>query len=198
MIDYTTASDVFAYGNSAGTSTDPVNEPALMADLVTAMSRAVDQYCNMAFSGATYTDQVLRGTVDQSGDLLCYPNVPTISALTAASYRSGGSYQTINLDNVEIDEQSFGCVVRAAGGGYSAYRGGRVQVRLSYMGGWAVLSDVPDDFQWAMRRLCWWAYQKRSAPIDKTAFPDMGMVVIPSSWPADLKLMLRNYVRWTP
>jgi hypothetical protein len=201
-MDYTTPSHVFAYGNSLGTSTDPVNESALMAELVTGMSRAMDSYCNMAFSGGTYSGQVLRGIVDADGIAMCFPAVPTIASITAVGYRGVGqsSYQPVaDLNNLDIDERSYGSVVRLLGQSYSAYRGSsRFQIQMSYTGGWATLQDVPADFEWACRRLCWWAYQKRSAPIDKTAFPAMGMVVIPSSWPADLKLMLRNYVRQLP
>jgi hypothetical protein len=195
--DYTTPASVFAYGNSAGTGTTPVNEAAVMAQLVTGMSRALDQYCNQAFSVATYTAQVLRGIVDLDGVLTAWPAVPTISSITAAAFRVGNSaaWQELTASDLDIEEHGFGCEVRLLGRDLSSYRGGRIQVRLSYTGGWANLSAVPSDFEWATRALCWWAYQKRSAPIDKTAYPDMGMVVVPSNWPTHLKQMFRNYVR---
>jgi hypothetical protein len=199
VIDYTTPTAVFAYGNSAGTGNDPVNEAALMAQLVTAYSRAVDQYCNQAFSLANYTDHVERALVDESGVLTCYPAVPTISAISAMGVRTGVSFSPIDLGTIDIEANSFGCVVRVLGQSFAGLRGRpNLRVRLSYTGGWANLAAVPQNFQWAVTALCWWAYQKRSAPIDKTAYPDVGMVIIPSNWPNHIKQMLQPYVRWIP
>ena len=194
--DYTTAQDVFAYGNSAGTATDPINEAALMADLITGMSRSIDTYCNQQFSLATYSSQVLSALIDSDGILTCYPPVPTISAITAADWRQGLSptHTTLSISALDIEEHAFGCVVRSAGN-YLRYRGGRISMRLSYTGGWANLAAVPSDFEWAMRCLCWWAYQKRSAPTEQTAIPELGVLVIPGNWPPHIVGMFRNYVR---
>lgn len=196
--DYTTSADVFSFGSSAGTATDPVNEGAVMADLVTGMSRAIDVYCSQAFSLATYAAQVLRAIVDQEGVLTCYPAVPSISAITAADYGGSGLYTPLVTSALDIEQNSFGCVVRTFGGVYGAQRGRRVSVRLSYTGGWANLAAVPTDFEWAMRSLCWWAYQKRSAPSDRTAIPDLGVLIIPGNWPPHIKTMFKPYVRWVP
>lgn len=196
--DYTTPALVFAFGNSAGTATDPVNEATVMASLVTGMSRAIDSYCGQAFSQATYAAQVLRAQVDQEGVLTCYPAVPEISAISSADYGGGGQYTTLQTSALDIEQNSFGCVVRTFGGVYGAQRGRRVVIRLSYTGGWANLAAAPADFEWAMRSLCWWAYQKRSAPSDKTAIPDLGVLIIPGSWPPHIKQMFKPYVRWVP
>lgn len=200
MIDYTTASDVFAYGNSLGTATTPVNEAGVMADLVTGMSRGIDRYCNQVFCANTYTNELLRAQVDLDGVLTCYPPVPSITSISAASYRSGASasYLDLQASDLDVEQNTFGCVVRVLSRGFLAYRGMRLQMRLSYTGGWAALSDVPADFEWAMRALCWWAYQKRSAPTEKTAIPEMGVLVIPGNWPGHIKHMFKNYVRQVP
>lgn len=200
MIDYTTAADVFAYGNSLGTATTPVNEGTVMGNLITGMSRGIDRYCNQVFSGATYTDQVLRAQVDLDGVLTCYPPVPAITSISAASYRGGASARSIELatSDLDIEQNTFGCVVRVLNRSFVELRGARLQMRLTYVGGWAALSDVPADFVWAMRALCWWAYQKRSAPTEKTAIPEMGVLVIPGNWPGHIKQMFKNYVRQVP
>ena len=196
--DYTTPTSVFAFGASVGTATDPVNEANVMASLVTGMSRAVDTYCNQAFSRATYAAQSLRALVDQDGVLSCYTPVPTIVSITAADYSSGALFTPLVTSALDIEEHSFGCVVRTFGGSYGGLRGKRVSMRLSYSGGWADLAAVPQDFEWAMRALCWWAYQKRSAPGDTTAIPELGVLIVPGNWPNYVRDMFKNYVRWVP
>lgn len=195
--DYTTSANVFAYLNSAGTATDPINEGAEMGRLVTGMSRAVDQWCNQAFSLATYASEVLRAVVDVEGVLTSYPAVPTMSAPTAAAYRLARSSSWVDLDTslLDVELNTFGCVVRTLNQNYSTWRGARLQMRLSFTGGYADLAAMPADFTWAMDALCGWAYQKRSAPIDATAAPAFGQLFIPSNWPGHIKQMLRNYVR---
>jgi hypothetical protein len=194
--DYTTVSNVFSYGNSAGTAVDPTNEATLMASLVTAMSRAVDVYCNQIFYQQTYVQQLNRAVVDNDGTLLTYLAVPTLAAPTAADW-GGHTFTPLDLTQVDILPAPIGASLRVNGSFY-AQRGTRLQLRLSYVGGWADMNAVPADFEWAVRSLCWWAYQKRSAPIDATAFPDVGMVVVPQAWPPHIKAMLRSYVRAVP
>jgi hypothetical protein len=194
--DYTTSAAVFAYGASAGASTDPVNEATVMAGLITGMSRAIDAYCNQAFSAQAYADQALRAVVDQEGVLTCYPPVPTMAQPTAASYRRGASSSWVSLDAalLDVEDNAFGCVVRTLDQSFLSMRGGRLLMRLSYTGGWANLAAVPGDFEWAMRALSWWAYQKRTAPTDPTV-TEFGQLVVPGNWPPHIKGMFRNYVR---
>jgi len=198
--DYTTSAAVFAFGASAGSSVDPVNEASVMAGLITGMSRALDNYCNQAFSLATYANEPHRALIDQDGSLTCYPPVPTFSQVTGADWRMGGSSNALALSaaNLDIEQNTFGCVVRSLGGAYGFYRGARLQMRLSYTGGWANLAAVPADFEWAMRALCWWAYQKRSAPGDTTAIPELGVLIVPGNWPNYIREMFRDYVRQVP
>lgn len=198
--DYTTKALVFAYGGSAGTSTDPINEDALMGELITGMSRAIDTYCNQAFSTQTYTQDVLRAQVDADGVLTCYPAVPTMALPSAADWRQAKSstWTALQAAQLDVEQNTFGCVVRVLDTTYLNYRGARLQMRLSYVGGYADMAALPSDFAWAVRSLCWWAYQKRSAPQEKTAIPELGVLIIPGNWPPHIKGMFRDYVRQIP
>jgi hypothetical protein len=198
--DYTTASRVFDLGGSAGTSVDPVSEATVMAQLITGMSRAIDLYCHQAFSLATYTADVLRALVDADGILTCYPAVPTMAAPSAVAWRPARASAWTDLvpGALDVEINRFGCVARLLDKTYLNYRGARLQMRLSYVGGYADLAALPADFEWAMRSLCWWAYQKRSAPQDKTAIPDLGVLIIPGDWPPHIKAMFGYYVRQVP
>jgi hypothetical protein len=195
--DYTTPTNVFAWGSSAGTATDPVNEATEMARIVTGMSRAIDTYCNQTFYQQAYSQQVLPAQIDADGILTCYPAVPTLSTPTAADWRfaRSSSWTALELTRLDLEIDTFGCVVRALDTNYLAFRGSSLQMRLSYTGGWANLAAVPSDFSLAMDALCWWAYQKRNAPTDQTAIPELGVLVIPGSWPPYVKSMFKNYIR---
>jgi hypothetical protein len=75
------------------------------------------------------------------------------------------------------------------------YRGSRVQMRLSYTGGWAD-ANIPQDFAWYVQRLCWVEFKKReTAEVGKTAIPEMGIVIVPQAWPTDVKAGLSSYRR---
>lgn len=198
--DYTTPGDCFAYGNSAGTATDPVNEMAVMAQVVTAISRAIDGYCEQTFCLDTIIDARLRAVIDADGVLTCYPPVPTISAVTAASYRLGAdaTWQTLAAADLDIEEAPYGCTVRALGLDLRGSRNQRAAVRLSYTGGYADLAALPKDLAWYATQLSWFTYQRRSAPMERTAVPELGVLIIPGQWPADIRNGLNRYKKVTP
>lgn len=192
--DYCTAAEVFAYGNSAGQSTDPVNESAFMATkIIPSLSRMIDNYCEQAFSLATYTDKILKGVVDADGVLTCYPSVPTMTTPTATEYRYGNLANWLSLSGADVIEQNHGCIVRFLGGSLLAIRGKRIQVRMSYEGGYADLASLPEDLRGAARGLAWYEFQRRSAPMDQSAIPELGVVIIPGNWPANYRRVLDDY-----
>jgi hypothetical protein len=198
--DYTTAAAAFGYGGSAGASVDPVDEQTVMAEAVTAVSRGIDRHCHQDFSVETYTLRRLRGKVDQDGILTCYPPAPTISAVTAIEYRVGGATVWIAGDatNADAEEHIHGATVRLLGLNLINLRSARIDVRLSYTGGYADRDALPDDLAWAARAAAWYEFQRRSAPLDKTAMPSMGIVVIPGDWPKHITERLQRYVKVTP
>jgi hypothetical protein len=191
-MDFTSLPALKQYGPLDGVSDD-----TLLAEMISAYSRVVESELRVTFSGATYTNQVNRAQIDIDGLLTVFLAVPEATALTALSWKTGKSLTWIDLTaaNAEIDNRGHGTVIRALGSDLSAYRGSRVQARLSYTGGWATLADVPADFEMLVRRLVWWAYKKRDAPMEKTAYPEVGVVVIPSAWPPDVLRGLGEYRR---
>jgi hypothetical protein len=197
--DYTTAANVFAYGQPNGTPS--AAESTLMASLVTSISRTLDRFCNQTLYQATYTQEINRAQVDVDGILLAWPAVPTISALTAADWKQANStsWNSIALTSgyYELESANSGSQVRFLGN-YLGLRGGRPQVRLSYTGGWANLAAVPSDLEWAMRTICWWEYKKREAPISTMGNPAMGVVIVPASWPDHIREKFRPFIRQLP
>ena len=47
--------------------------------------------------------------------------------------------------HLDVEDNAFGCVVRLLDTNYLSFRGERLQMRLSYTGGWANLAAVPQD-----------------------------------------------------
>jgi hypothetical protein len=196
--DYCTAAEAFAYGGSAGTGTDPVSEADVMAEVVTAASRAIDTACHQVFYEETYSGQRVRARVDRDGVLTIPVPVPVVSSVTAVSYRVGASLELVaaDLSSIDIEEQPHGSTVRLLSTGLLAARSpARVVAEISYTGGYANLAALPADLRWAARAVAWYEYQRRSAPLDKTAMPSMGIVVIPGDWPKHITAKLKHYTR---
>ena len=193
-MDYTSPELVKRYGNTNGAGDDDV-----LADLVTGYSGQVDTYCRQNFSQATYTDWIGRGTVDRDGVLMVYPPVPTLSVPTAAALRVGNvaTWTDISVSLLDVESANHGAIVRVLGSDFGAYRNRRLQIKLTFTGGWADPDAIPDDFELAVRRLVWWGYKLREAPMNKTAMPALGQVVIPpSGWPKDVCESFKPYRRY--
>jgi hypothetical protein len=200
VFDYCAPTDAFSYGNSAGTATDPVNEAAVMQQVVTAVSRAIDGYCGQVFYEQAYSAQVLRGVVDADGVLTCAPPVPVMDVPTVAEYRYGAStsWLPLTVADADVEEQPHGCTVRFLGSNFLVLRAARIQVRLTYQGGYANVEALPSDLAWCAQALSWLTYQRRSAPMDSTAMPELGIVINPGVWPADIRQTLNRYKKVTP
>lgn len=196
MISYTTTDNVFTMGNVLAPS---AAERSLMDTLVVAVSRQIDTYLNQVFAQQTYTSQVYRAQIDTDGVLQCWPACPTMQAPTAIAWKRAFDTTWTDISSsaiTEIDESSSGCQFRVLSPNLASYRGARVQLRLTFTGGWADLSAVPPDFEYAARRAVWIEYKKREqGDMGKTAIPDLGIVILPASWPADLKRMFATYQR---
>jgi hypothetical protein len=194
-IDYTSTANVKAYGGSTVPGAD-----SIIGSAVTAVSRAIDRMCFQAFSQESYTRQRLRGAVTVDGVLICTPPVPTITALTAARWKPQAATEWQDLDvtttdYVEWDDSDSGAIVRFPGANLVAYRGTPITVQLTYTGGWADLNAVPADLEWAARRWAWLEVKRRDAPIEKTAVPELGVLIVPSDLPPDVVSKLQPFRR---
>ena len=198
--DYTTPAAVFAYGNTMGDSTTPIDQRAEMGTLITQVSRAIDARCFQAFSVETYTDQLHHAEIDQSGVLTIWPGTPTLATPTSAAYRIGAdvTWRDLSLTDVEVVNRPHGAIVRFLGNDLIASRFlGRSTVRASYVGGYANLAALPADLQLGARAAAWYEYQRGSAPQDKTAMPELGIVIVPGDWPINIRQLFADYVKWT-
>jgi len=189
--DYTTLASVKTLGPITGTADD-----ALLASIITAYSREVDKVCRQVFSQTTYTDAIYPAKVDAHGLLNVWLPVPTVT-LSAAAYRDirVETWNTLQTTDAYTEDRIYGAWVLFRAPLLPGLRAARVQAQLTYTGGWANLAAVPADFELLVRRLVWWAYKKKDAPVEKIGMPDMGILITPTDWPADIRRGLDYYTR---
>jgi len=182
-------------GNVLNPSAD---DTTLMGSIVSAVSRMLDNWLNQVFAQQTYTAEVYRAQIDTDGILQCWPACPTMAAPSAIAWKRAfdTSWNDISGATVEIDTSNSGSQFRVLNPNLLLYRGARVQLRLSFVGGWSSLGAVPPAFEWGARRAAWIEYKKRDqADMGRTAIPELGVVITPGEWPADLKRTFANYKR---
>ena len=75
------------------------------------------------------------------------------------------------------------------------YRGARTFARISYVGGF---NPLPEDLVGIASRWTAFLYQKRQAPFEITAFPNVGEISIPSAIPSDIVQNMKPWKRSRP
>jgi hypothetical protein len=67
---------------------------------------------------------------------------------------------------------------------------------ISVKGSWGWSSTIPEDVQRALMRWASYMYHQKDAPVfETTAFPDSGVISVPTGMPVDVKQLLRPYRR---
>lgn len=187
LVDYTTLAAVRSYGDFKNTS---FQTDADLTALITAVSRQLDVYGNQVY-GRHEQAISLPARVDKDGTLLCYPPTPTIASIRSVGYRAGGMQSWLrDVSVIETEDAPHGAIVRVFGVNDRTIQ----RVSLSYVGGW-LADEIPADFEHKMRRAVFWEAKLRSAPMEKTANLELGVVVIPQAWPPDLRQAFDPYRR---
>lgn len=151
-LDYTTVQRVKDEMGSETTST-----PTILATLIGATSRVIDRKCtgvsdNSAinyFRLETVTDEMLMAQIDAHGMIITAPRKPSITAVTALSFRSNpqASWQSVDPSLIWADG---GQLIRAYASSrlLSQLPLGRAQIKITYTGGLSVdTAGLPDDLQ---------------------------------------------------
>lgn len=195
-MDYTTTADVFAYGDVEAPS---ANQTAVMNKFVTAVSRRIDKICQMRFGLESYANRLVPTRVTPDGVLTLYVNASTMTLPTAVGLRVGNLAQLlpVSMQNAVVEEYPFGCKVLFYGQDYGLERlANSIKAYATYSGGWATLADVPYDFELAAKKLTWFCYEQRAAPMNSTAVPELGIITLPASIQPDILDVLKRYTWW--
>lgn len=194
-MDYTTTTDVFAYGDVSAPS---ANQTAVMAEVITAVSRRIDKMCTMNFSYTTYTNTPFPVRVDKDGLLTFYVPSPTVTTLTSASLRIGNQAGVLSLDltNAEIEPHDFGTKIMLFGQDFFRFRETTLKLKATCAGGWATLNAVPYDFNLAATQYTWFVFKKREAPMQTTAVPELGIITLPAAVQPEIMDTFKRYTWW--
>lgn len=170
----------------------------LIEGLITACSASVDEHCRQRFGRRTLSNESCVGAVDAYGRLSVWVPAPSVASVSSLTFRSPArqGVTVVPASDLWWDDQPQGVVLRTDSLSWGAYRDGRLSCRLSGEAGW-LESEIPADFELQVRKLVFWAYKRRETAAEKTAIPELGVVIIPQAWPPDIKDGLKDYVRVT-
>lgn len=192
-MDYTTLGKIKQWSDILASKDDK-----LIAGLITACSAMVDEHCRQGFGRRTLASQPCVGAVDVHGRLSVWVPAPSVASVTALTFRhpARSGVAEVPASDLWWDDQACGAVIRTDSVGWGSYREGRLSCRLSAVVGWEE-AEIPADFELQIRKLVFWAYKRRETAAEKTAIPELGVVIIPQAWPPDIKDGLKDYVRVT-
>lgn len=170
----------------------------LIEDLIERVCPMVDQHCQQVFGQRTVASLPCVGAVDPHGRLRVWVPAPAVASVSSLVFRHPTSrgLTTVAAGDLFWDDAPSGAVIQTEASAWGLYRSGRLGVQLSGTIGWAA-NAIPLDFELQIRKLVFWAYKRRETAAEKTAIPDLGVVIIPQAWPPDIKEGLRPYIRVT-
>lgn len=173
-------------------------DDGLIEGLITACSAMVDEHCRQGFRRRTLVSEPCVGAVDAHGRLSIWAPAPAVVSVSSLTFRHPARSGVVEVPVSDLwwDDQACGAVIRTDSVRWGAYREGRLACRLSAVVGWAE-AEIPADFELQVRKLVVWAYKRRETAAEKTAIPELGVVIIPQAWPPDIKDGLKDYVRVT-
>ena len=172
----------------------------MIGGVIDGYSRLMDEYCRQVLGRRVVTDlyEGVYGVVEASGRLIISVPAPDVAALTAVTIEAPGRTPvTLTASDLRIRKAKSGTRLVSTGTHYGHVRG-RTALHLDVLiSGTLGYEVIPDDLELMARQLVHWGYSRRQTPAEKTAIPEMGIVVIPTNWPPHVKAGLSAYVRHT-
>jgi hypothetical protein len=171
----------------------------LLSRLVTAASRTVDQICAGSIEAVNYfeletvADEELSGKVDNHGILTAHPHKPVLSSVSALSYR-------FQPWDTWVEVSQFGKEKTWVKGNVPSLRSCEVQVKCSYVGGFATTLDaLPPNLVEAATVLAGRFYREdESGLTDAIGVAELGTIMYTKAMPIRVREMLRPFKRPVP
>lgn len=185
MADYTTLAAVKRALGSAENADD-----VLLTELITQASRTIDRYCGGSdnyFVRETLSNVTVRGYVSADGILCCWPPKPIVESVSYLAYRFSAHESWHELDPAKAD------VLKASVSWNGVSGQGKVQVNISFIGGF---SSLPDDLVNAATLLSVRFYKEvKSGLTDSIGVAELGMLQYTKALPERVQVMLKPYKR---
>lgn len=190
-MDYTTLVDLKAYLAISGTSDD-----GLLADLITAASRLIDDHC-----GRFFTPQAQTRLYDAIGDHIAGRTLYVDGDLLAVTTLTNGDGTIIDPAEFVLRPlnfmPAFGLSLKEASGLCWTYTSSP-EGAISVAGTWGYGESVPEPVATAAIRLAAWLYQGRDAggrEARAVVFDVRGNPILPRLLPREVIDLLRPYIR---
>lgn len=210
--EYCLLDDLTTYaplGQGTTGNTLPTRDEALLKDMITNLSRAVDTltdwdrgFYQETLTNVTIAPPYLRA--DEQGFLHLYLPKPTVQSVTALAYKLNWTDAWTPIDpkfaifetldpSQKPSATSSRITVDNSFMDWRPWRAMRFWAQATYVGGYA---STPLPIKEATRELVFYFYKLREAiPIGTVNFPAMGMTVRPQDVPPHVRGMLAPWTR---
>jgi len=192
---YTTAALLKSYLGVTGSADD-----TLIGLLITQAQEAIDNYTQRTFEASADTTRKYTVGLDTCGDTLYFDeDICSITSIANnADDGSGGTALTQNTDYITFprNRTPYHKIRLLSSSNYYWQYTYAPENGITVTGKFAYSTSAPVDIVHATERLVGYYYrQKDSQVFDVTAIPDAGVITIPQGIPADVKAILKPYVR---
>lgn len=159
---------------------------------ITEASAAIDVYCQRVFVGAAATRAYDAVQAVDGRTLLLDEDLLSVTTITNGDGTALDSGDYVLLPaNVT---PKYAVRLKASSGVSWTYTTDPEDA-ISVNGTWGYANTQPDTVRHACIRLAAWYYRQKDAPFETTGMPDLGLVTVPASIPADVTALLDPYVR---
>jgi hypothetical protein len=191
---YTTAALVKTYLGITGATDD-----VLIGTLIDQACTAIDSHCSRTFSASADSTRYYTVGVDTFNDVLYLDE--DLCAITSVSSDADGTTPMVLVEGTDYvglprNTTPYHALKLLGSSSYYWTYTYNAEMGIEVVGKFAYSTTAPNDIIHAAERLVGYYYrQKDSQVFDVTAIPDAGIISIPQGIPADVKLLLKPYVR---
>lgn len=169
------------------------DDDTLLAAFVARAQQMVDVYTGRTFEASTNTSRYFdctRPTVD-GRTLYLDRDLCSINSITNGD---GSTIASTYYVTEPRNDTPYYAITLKASSGYSWTFTDDPENAITISGKWAYSASAPVDIAQATVRLAGWLYRQRDNKTFGTeAFPEVGMVVTPDSFPRDVSMILNPY-----
>lgn len=189
---YATLADLREY-LGLGDPLENTGDDALLTTLLAAAQAAIDVHCGRVFEAVTETRYF-----DQRARVYCDPRALDLDQeLLSVTTLTNGDAAVISAADYRLEpwNETPKRLIRllTATAGWTFPDDGRVTVA----GSWGYSTVAPAPVAHATKRLAAYFYRQRDAQVfEVTAMPELGQMIIPQGMPADVRVLLKPYVRF--
>jgi hypothetical protein len=171
-------------------------DDALLAAMIARAQAVIDAYCRQTFEAAADSTRYFDPTLDSDGTTL-WLDAP-ICSITSITNGDGTTVTAAKYIKWPRNESPWLRLVLKANSGVVWTWTTTPENSISIVGKWAYSEVAPADIEHVTLRLASYLYRQKdnqSNDLDRSVAIGGGVVMLPSTLPADIKTLLRPYRR---